>query len=300
MMKHIKGFTLIELVITMLLVGILSTSIAVFISRPILAQSQVAIRAELVNSAEFALRRIRRDIQNAVPNSVRVKTSGTQNAIEFLNTVEGARYVTNSSTASQNLIFTGTSSQFSVVGTFQVAASNSTCLTNACRLVIYNTGAYSGSGFDSPIAGSNVYSLSTSAGPMPPPGSAVITPAGSTITISNSTQGDVTLSPSMLFAFPSPMQRVYIVDSPVSYICDTSTGIITRYQGYAIAETQPTTAPVGSTSAILTNNVSSCVFTYAPGTTQRNGVLLMNLTVKKPTSTETVTLINEVSVSNSP
>ncbi|NIO42154.1 MAG: prepilin-type N-terminal cleavage/methylation domain-containing protein, partial [Burkholderiales bacterium] len=66
------GFTLAEAVIVIAVLGIISAAAAVFIRGPIAAYFDVARRAEMVDTADTALRRIARDLQRALPNSVRV------------------------------------------------------------------------------------------------------------------------------------------------------------------------------------------------------------------------------------
>ena len=86
------GFTLIELVITMSITAIVIGFAAIFFSGPVRGFTDQVRRAELVDAAESALRRMQRDIRRALPNSIRVTTNGTISALEILNTVEGVRY----------------------------------------------------------------------------------------------------------------------------------------------------------------------------------------------------------------
>ncbi len=311
MHKALKGFSLIELVITMTISAILSVVVAIFITRPILAYGSMQRRAELVDAADLTLRRMSRDIQRAVPNSLRVKVDpGNSNrvAVEFVNIVEGMRY--RGAGAGPYLDFTTSNSLFNVIGQFQFALANPTCLANACRLVIYNTGANTGGAIpaDNPAPGANVYS--TVAAPacsncLPPPGSVTITPPSTIVTLSNpSSEGQVSLSSSVLFALASYRQRVDIVDTPITYICDTSVGVqrITRYWNYSITPVQPTdpsVAPLNAAqNAQLTQDVGSCSFNYSPGTEQRNGIITMNIVLTK--GGENITLMRQIGVDNSP
>ena len=89
-MRHAQaGFTLVELVITISLTTIVVSFMAVFISDPVGAYADQGRRAELVDLAENSLRRIARDIRAALPNSIRVASSGSIVALELLNTVDG-------------------------------------------------------------------------------------------------------------------------------------------------------------------------------------------------------------------
>lgn len=317
---QLKGFTLIELVMVITISAILSGSIAVFIIRPINAYTSVTQRAQLVDAADLAIRRMTRDIQRAVPNSIRVKTdplNPSRVAIEMVNIVEGMRYraaPTGSAGSGPFLSFTQTNTQFNVIGQFKYALSNATCAVNGCRIVIYNTGANTGGAIpsDNPAPGANVYS--TAAAPacgggagtcIPPQGSYTITPVATTVTLTNpGAEGQVTLGTATQFALPSPRQRLDVVDTPVTYVCDYSAGQqnIFRYWNYVITPVQPTDPTVsplvGGSSAQLTQNTSFCNFAYSPGTAQNNGIVSLTITLSK--GGQTVTLMRQISVSNVP
>jgi len=306
-----QGVTLIELVITMVLAATLSVAVSVFIARPLNAYTSITRRAELVEAADMALRRMARDIQRAVPNSLRVKIdpgNAQRVAVEMLNIVEGMRY--RGTPAGPFLDFTAPGTQFNVIGQFQFALTNATCAANNCRVVVYNTGANAGGAIpsDNPSPGANVYSTAAApacAGCLPPPGSVTITPVGTTVTLSNpSAEGRVVLGSATQFALPSARQRVDIVDTPVTYICDTNANQrqITRYWNYTINPVQPTDPSVSplnaAQSAQLTKDVTACSFTYVPGTSQRNGVITMSITLTA--GGENIRLMRQVSVRNAP
>ncbi len=308
----LKGYTLIELVMVITISSILSIAVGGFISRPITAYSNVLDRAELVDASTQALQRMVRDIQRAVPNSLRVKqdpNNANRIALEMVNIVEGMRY--RATAPGLFLDFANPVSQFNVIGQFQFAHNHPICITGNCRLVVYNTGANTGGSIpaDNPSPGANVYSTiaaSNCSGCLPPPGSVTITPPTTTVTLTNpGSEGQITLSASTLFALPSTRQRIDIVDTPITYICDTSAGIknITRYSGYpinSVQPTDPTAAPLNTVQgAQLTKNVTGCNFTYQAGSSQNNGIITLSLTLTSRMG-ETITLIRQVGVNNSP
>ena len=88
--RNARGFTLVELTITIVLSTIVIGFMAVFIAGPVASYNDQTRRAELVDLAENSLRRISRDIRRALPNSVRLNVSGSVMALELLSTVDGA------------------------------------------------------------------------------------------------------------------------------------------------------------------------------------------------------------------
>lgn len=282
-MKHrYAGFSLVELVITIVLTGIIFSIVGIFLNRPIQAYSQLYSLSDITNMADLALSRIEKDVRNAVPNSLRVKTSGNLVGVEMVNAVEGVRYRAKNPGGSNAILSIGSNdSDFDIEGHFQYAQYGA----NNYRLVIYNTGAYTGTS-DSPNAGVNVYSTATAPGPIPPAGSSVITPSTTVATLSNgATEDHVNVNPAMNFGLASPRQRLYVVDTPISYVCNLTAGTLTRYWGYTITPTQPvdaTIAPLnGASSALIAKDVSACTFNYSTGTAQLNGVLGVNVIITR-------------------
>ena len=262
-----NGFTLVELIIVIAISGIVVAMTAVFITGPIDAWQDQVRRAELVDSAEMALRRIARDVRRGVPNSVRI-TGG--NTLELLSAADGGRYRTNSGpgvgAASKRLQFNQADQQFNIQGPFTPLAAST-----AHRLVIYNLG----------IPGGNAWT-----------GDAVITPPGTAITIAPDTvagEQAVTLNPGHQFALQSPRQRIFLTDTAVRYTC--SGGNLLRSAGYL----PPAAAPAG---AIVTGNVSGCVFNYDPGTATRSALVTLRITLTL--DGESISLLHQLHVDNAP
>ncbi len=281
-----SGFTLIELVITMVITIIVVSFVAFFIAAPVRGFTEQARRAELVDSAESSLQRIARDIRHALPNSVRITTNGSIIALEILNAVEGVRYRVGPPPGNPNarLVFNATDSAFNSIGQFNAITKPFSSTTH--YLSVYNVG----------VAGANAYELSN-----------VITPAGTTISIDTATEtgeDNVQISPAFQFAYASPRQRVYLVDTPVSFLCDTGTQQLTRYSGYTITSSQANRdsnaelLAAGAASALLADNVTACGFTYTAGTAQRAGLVTLSLNVAQ--DGETIVLIHQVHVANAP
>jgi MSHA biogenesis protein MshO len=279
-----RGFTLVELVITITVASIVVAFMAMFIVMPMNAYSTQTQQAALVDAADSALRFMARDLRSALPNSVRVTSSGAVTALELLATADGARYQDGGPVSNPALVLDFTTTDGAFATTVPFTQLTLPWSSSSYYLSIYNVG----------VPGANAYEMTN-----------VITPAGTTITItagSTPNQNLVTLSSGFQFVFGSPGKRVYLVSGPVSYLCDTGAGTLTRYSGYTIASVQPASAAAlgaaGATAALVAGNVGSCQFTLTSGTAQRNA--LATLTLKITQNGQSVQLLNEVQVVNAP
>ncbi|MCP4235992.1 MAG: prepilin-type N-terminal cleavage/methylation domain-containing protein, partial [Aestuariibacter sp.] len=257
--KH-SGFSLLELILVVVLLGVLASGAGLLISTPIEAYNDQLRRQQLVDQAEMALRLIARDVRRALPNSLRV--SG--DALEMINTVDGARYRDEVGgaqiLANDWLDFTIADSQFNILGQFHVLTDGN---YPNYQLVIYNTAA------------STVYDdLANSNDP------GIATPDGTSIGVAlDGDEHKVTLSTAFQFTQQSPGQRAFIVDGPISYICDTGARTLMRYSGYVYTVPQPVVAPATGVSGPVVTQLSACSINYDQGTAQRAGMVTLAITV---------------------
>src|SRR3990167_2242893 len=83
-----RGFTLVEMIISIVITGIVVSMVAMFGRGQVDAYIDAGNRAELSDAADTTLRRIARELQAALPNSVRL--SG--NFLEFVPIRDAGRY----------------------------------------------------------------------------------------------------------------------------------------------------------------------------------------------------------------
>jgi MSHA biogenesis protein MshO len=289
--KHQTGFTLIELIVVILIIGILSGVLFTVLRGPMTQFVQVEQRANLVDIAETALLRMTREIRLALPNSVRISDGAaisncdisvnTTCALEFLRTLDGGRYRRQ---GANRLKFNQQSDTFEYFGTLNNLGSidvggtgQADCYaanaTVDC-LVVFNTGQ----------TGANAYSRDNLA---------AIT---GTIT-GPPTQLSFNLSPVTRFPFESPRQRFFVVDTPVSFVCSGTQ--ITRYFDHLIETTQQAPPATGS-SDLLVNNISACTMDYDAGTSTRAGLVRIGITVRDNNLGQEVTLLQQAHVDNQP
>ena len=281
------GFTLVELVVTIAVGSVVVAFMAMFIVMPMNAYTAQTRRATLVDAADGALRFMARDLRAALPNSVRVASAGSVTALELLATADGARYQDGGPVSNPALVLDFTAPDGAFATTVPFTQLTLPWTSSAYSLSIYNVG----------VPGADAYQASGAVG--------VITPPGTTITVAvgaAANQNLVTLNPAFRFAFGSPGKRVYLVSGPVSYLCDSAAGTLTRYSGYTLAGTQPTGSAVlnaaGASAGLVAANVAGCQFTLTAGTAQRNALATLAVTVSQ--SGESVNLLNEVQVVNAP
>jgi MSHA biogenesis protein MshO len=278
-----RGVTLIELVVTIAVGSVVVAFMALFIVTPISAYTAQTRRAQLTDDAESVLRFMGRDLRGALPNSVRVTSSGTVTALEFWATIDGARYRDGGLPGDPlSLDFTTADAAFSSTVPFTQLALPWTSASS--YLVIYNVG----------VPGANVYEMAN-----------IVTPAATTISITqqpSSNQDLITLSPAFQFAYGSPGKRMYLVSGPVSYLCDTGAATVTRYSGYSVFSTQPTSAAAlisaGASASKVSADLGSCQFAFTAGTAQRNALATLQLQLTQ--TGESVQLLHEVQLVNSP
>ena len=269
--SHCTGFSLVELIVVIMVVGILAGIVAVFIRTPLEGYMAASRRAELSDIAEGALRRIARDLRTALPNSVRITQAGGAYYLEYLPIADGGRYrAAQTATASGDILdFTSASDAgFDVLGPAVSAASGQ-------YLVVYNLGldaasdAWQGGNRRAVVSHGIVQNLA-------------FTPTGSRMPME------------------SPSHRFYLVGSPVSYVCDPAAGAVRRYSNYgAPTTTQPTSFGSG-TNALLAKRVKACSFLYDAGAGQRLGQLTLRIQLENSEggNAEQVNLYREVVVNN--
>ena len=248
--------------------GVVIAMVAIFIVPSVTAYFSSSTRAQLGDEADTALRRMTRDLAAALPNSVRI----ANNSVELIPVSAAARYAVGSE-AGDPLVFGAVDSSFAIVGpALKLSAGNQ-------RLAWYNLG--------NGVPDADAYTLAN-------------------VRVASNAAGNVTNVNISGAALPVPLQaapyRVYAIEQPVTYRCDTAAGTLTRYTGYGFQASQPN-PPSGGSVAVLARRVQSCSFSYdAPAITARYALVTLSLQLGATSSggNEVVTLYHTVHVDNLP
>lgn len=216
--KHLcaQGFTLVEMVTVILILGILVVGVSSFIifgTRIFVESSSVD---QVLSQSRFAVERMTRELRSAVPNSVRLNGNGlTYQCVEFVPIEASTTY----------LAMPITPSTAALTGT--VILDNLTSMIAANQYVwIY------------PLTDSDVYN------------SARQKRAQINTVSSAANQVTLTFTANTRFAEASPRQRIYFASAPVSYcfekVSSTNELALMRYTGYGVNASQPTPSDMSS------------------------------------------------------
>lgn len=263
---HQHGFTLVELVIVIAIMGVISSMVAVFMRGPIDAYFATARRAALTDAADTVLRRIERDVRKALPNSIRTPSN---QCLELIPTKTGGRYRAAGSGA---LGFDAASTSFNMLGLNSVLPADQKIAAGDI-IVVYNLGPL--------VPQADTYlDVNT----------AVVGSLGA------ESGGETPINiVSKLFPLESGGNRFHVVPSAervVSYVCNGGS-LYRTVNSSSFSSSCPYTGPV------IASNVS-CNFDYSGDDLARNALVRIVLQLQTSNSAESVQLQQEVHINNTP
>ena len=272
-LKNQQGFTLIELVTVIVVLGVLATSISSFIRLGTQSYTDAADRDALLSTARFVVERLNREVRNALPNSIR--TIGVNNqCLEFVPIDKSVIYLD--------------------IPVAPEVSSNSVeviMLADNLLLTTQYVAVYA-------LSSDDIYNKA----------SGVIEAFSSVENTGVKREpSTINFSEDLLFKKESPTKRLYFIDSPVSYCVESKS--IYRYQGYGFgvaSSYNDNGMPLGTndTEKVLmaeyVDNYSSGTvpFQTSPATLQRNGLAQVRL--KFALNLEKIVFNNEIQVPNVP
>lgn len=213
---YAQGFTLVEMVTVILILGILVVGVSSFIifgTRIFVESSSVD---QVLSQSRFAIERMTRELRSALPNSVRLNGNNlTYQCVEFVPIKASTTYLA------------------MPIAPSAAALTGSVILDNVASKIAVNQYVWI-----YPLTDSDVYNIARQKRAQ----------INSISTAAN--QVTLTFTANARFAEASPRQRIYFASAPVSYCFEKASSsnelILKRYTGYGLTASQPVPADMGS------------------------------------------------------
>ncbi len=301
--KPAGGFTLVEMVMVIIITGVISGMVAIFIRAPIDSFVDSGRRAELTDIADTTVRRIARDIHLALPNSLR---NPATSCVEFIPTKTGGRYRANPDSAGAGNLLDFAS----IDDSFDMLWLNST-LPTAMQIasgdvVVLSNNGYAGDAY----SGNNAIKIASA----PVEDATAKTTALSFV---DAATGAPFNRKALGSELASPYYRFQVIpgnEHVAAFVCSgvgtdatgNGTGTLYRYsRTLSAARASPgdcAAVASGATAATLAGNISTCTLTYeAPGSSTglgNFGIMMIALEIKQ--NGEAVSIYHQVQVDNTP
>lgn len=274
-MKNIKqnGFTLIEMVIAITILGIVGGISSLIIGRTVDGYDATARRAKLHSGARLAIDRIAREARHALPNSICTyngsNCNSTANRVYFLKSTDGGEYQTLTGTYTSGSLRSPLPISPTTATNFDVLSNSILNASANDWVVLYNTN------------NTDIYSSTTKRKQI------------SNITTKNvagsSNVAVVNLTGAISFTTHSPSRRFQVIENNVTIFYLNGSDLFRATSTFAAPNT-----PINP--RLLLENVTALNFSYIPGTQQRASVLTIDLTLT--VKGETIRIIHEAHIQN--
>ena len=276
-----QGFSLIELVTIIVILGVLATSMTSFMRFGVQSYTDSADREEIISNARFIVERLNREIRNALPNSMRVTGTGIDQCLEYIPINKSAVYLD---------IPVAPEAASSAITLAPFASAN---VNNSSKVSVYglnNIEVYANA--DNGVIANFNPNVSGAIAPLYQPTGLTSSSAVVTLTLTNATT----------FNLESPTERLYFIENPVSFCFENNK--VFRYENYIDDtsnydyEIDGTPSVSGSTKVLMAQDVTSAIFKVVDATLQRNALVQLRLEFSR--NLETIVFNNEIQVPNVP
>ena len=271
-----NGFTLIEMVIAITILGIVGGLAALIIDRSVDGYDATARRGKLHSGARLAIDRIAREARHALPNSVctynGTNCNNTADRVYFLKTTEGGEYQTLTGNYAGGNSRASLPITPSTATSFDVLSANSLNANANDWVVLYNTN--NTAIYNTTNKRKQINSITTKD----------IDGIGAANDIAV-----INFASAISFPGHSPSRRFQIIQNNATLFYLNGTDLYRATSTFAAPNT-----PLNE--QILLQNVSALNFSYVAGTQQRASVLRIDLTLT--IKNESVHIIHEVHIQN--
>lgn len=274
--KRESGFTLIEAIITIVLLGVVAGVLAPLISNSFSAYSDTRQRVNLMAKGRLAIDRLAREIRQAAPNSLDLVGNG----LEFIRTTAGGRYITQADNFGSAFRRNNFRFRANVTRSGLYVAGTDLGYTTGQLLIIGNTSATD---------------LRSS-----PRLTAVVLNANSTNTdpaaaVDNTDQGSILSFNNFTFNRSSPGYHYQIADAVIEVGLSGST---LRWHESTNFDDYNDSPDWGSTDPILVSGITNFSLSYNAGTPFSSGILQVDMTLTE--GDESIRIHEEIHVRNTP
>jgi MSHA biogenesis protein MshO len=261
-----KGFTLVELVIVIVLLGIISVGVTGFIVNSVEGYSDLARRDGIAATSRVAMDRMVRELRNSLPNSARVSGS----CLEYIPILDATSYISIPVSSSANTL--------SIIPFSEAPELGKTAVYPISSNVVYQVGS---PGVISPNISSTASTL--------------LGPGATTLSLVSAHQ----------YLTESPSKRLYIVANPISYCLEGDRLYRYSNYGRSATQATPATLPAilpttEPDRVLLAYPVTASTgpFTVVSATLQRNALVMLEFSVEQ--DSESLLIQQEVQIRNAP
>jgi MSHA biogenesis protein MshO len=230
-LRKTLGFTLMEMIIVLVLLGVLSVGITSFIGFATQSYVNVSERDQLISTARFAVERLNRELRNALPNSIRTAAiqddqgNTTTQCLQFVPIVATTTYTT------LPVLSTGPANSIDVIPFVDVNGANYVCNNNgACndQVIVYpltQVEVYADRNVNiGKVFNLGIFNLATDTNNTDAIGP-IIAGGFWQLSIANT----AVINNAVTFAALSPTNRLYIANEQVTYCVTANNNELNRY-----------------------------------------------------------------------